>query len=272
MHRHVTAPRARPTLVVVLHGDAPFRPPKYQHTLARQVATAHPSGPGVVEADIVYSTWLYIYSHYTHPICARYPMAFSEAALKENYRNFSDEKLMRLAAEDAAKLRPEALALLQEELGVRGLAEVAQKEIAAQFRVLSEAEVEGYCALIQAVPCPICHSSTTPLNATITNKVSSFIFLATWKEELAIACPNCLDKLSESATSHSIIVGWWGIPWGIIRTIKAINSNKKMARSHHVQSPNSALKAFVVDNVRSLDEIKGNVNHLHAFLLSLRLK
>jgi hypothetical protein len=43
-------------------------------------------------------------------------MAYSETALRENYRKFSDEKLMRLAAEDAAKLRPESLALLQEEL------------------------------------------------------------------------------------------------------------------------------------------------------------
>ena len=199
-------------------------------------------------------------------------MAFSEAALKEKYRKFSDEKLMHIAAEDAAKLRPEALALLQEELEARGLAEVAQKEIDAQFRMLSEPEIEEYCALIQAAPCPICHSATKPLNATVTSKVSSFIFLTTWKEELAIACPSCLDKLSEDATSHSIIVGWWGIPWGIIRTIKAISSNKKLAKSHHVSYPNASLKAFVVDNVRSLDKIKGNVNQLHAFLISLRLK
>lgn len=199
-------------------------------------------------------------------------MAFSEAVLKENYRKFSDEKLMRIAAEDAAKLRPEALALLQGELAERGLGEAAQKEIDAQFRVLSEAEIEEYCALIRAVPCPICHSAAEPLNATVASKVSSFIFLTTWKEKLAIACPNCLDKLSESATSHSIIVGWWGIPWGIIRTVKAISSNKKMAKSHHVPYPNAVLKGFVVNHVRSLDKVKGNVNQLHAFLISLRLK
>lgn len=198
-------------------------------------------------------------------------MAFSEAALRENYRNFSDEKLMRLAAEDAVKLRPEALVLLQEELGVRGLAEMAKKEIDAQFRVLSAGEIEEYCALIQAAPCPICYSSTTPLNATVTSKVSSFIFLTTWKEELVIACPNCLDKLTESATSHSIIVGWWGLPWGIIRTVKAIRSNKKMARSHHVPYPNASLTTFVRGNVRSLDKVKGSINQLHAFLISLRL-
>lgn len=199
-------------------------------------------------------------------------MAQSEATLKENYRKLSDEKLLRLAAEDAAKLRPEALALLQEELGVRGLRESAQAGIEAQLRVLSDAEIDEYCALVRAVPCPVCHSSAQPLNATVTTKVSSFIFLTIWKEELAIACPSCLDKLTESATSHSIIVGWWGIPWGIIRTVKAINSNKRMAKSHHVAYPTAALQAFIINNVRSLDEVKGNVNQLHAFLINLRLK
>ncbi|HEX8426267.1 hypothetical protein [Hymenobacter sp.] len=198
-------------------------------------------------------------------------MAYSETALKENYCKFSDEKLMRLAAEDAARLRPEALVLLQEELAERGLAEAAHKEIAAQLRVLSEAEIEEYCALIRAVPCPICYSVAEPLNATVTSKVSSFIVVTTWKEELAIACPSCLDKLSESATSHSIIAGWWGMPWGIIRTVKAIRFNKKMAKDHHAPSPSVPLKAFVVDNARSLDQVKDNRNQLHAFLIGLRL-
>ena len=40
---HSATRTARPTLVVVLHGDAPFRPPEYQYTLARQVAAAYPN-------------------------------------------------------------------------------------------------------------------------------------------------------------------------------------------------------------------------------------
>ena len=40
---HSSTRTARPTLVVVLHGDAPFRPPVYQYTLARQVAATYPN-------------------------------------------------------------------------------------------------------------------------------------------------------------------------------------------------------------------------------------
>jgi hypothetical protein len=107
---------------------------------------------------------------------------------------------MRLAAEDAAKLRPEALGLLREELGVRGLAEATQGSIAAQLRVLSEEEIDDYCALLRTVPCPICHSAAQPLNASVTNKVSSFMIATTSKQELVVACPSCLDKRTASAT------------------------------------------------------------------------
>ena len=81
-------------------------------------------------------------------------MAVSEAALKENYRRYSDDKLLRIAAEDATKLRPEALVLLKEELHTRGLGETAEKIVAAQFRVFSEEEIAEYCELLQAQPCP----------------------------------------------------------------------------------------------------------------------
>ena len=178
---------------------------------------------------------------------------------------------MRLASEDAAKLRPEALVLLREELSVRGLTEAAQVSIAAQLRVLSEEEIDQYCALIRAVPCPICHSTAQPLNASVTAKVSSFMIVTTTKNELVVACPSCLDKRSESATSHCTYLGWWCIPWGIIRTIQGLAFNRKMAESHHVAYPNASLRSFVVDNIDLIDAAEGNVNRLHAFLIALSL-
>lgn len=194
-------------------------------------------------------------------------MAFSEATLKENYRKLSNEKLLGIAAEDAAKLRPEALTLLREELEVRGLAQTTQAGIDAQLRVLSAAEIDEYCALLRAVPCPICHSAAQPLNATVTSTVSSFIVVTTSKEKLAVACLGCLDKLSEKAISHSMFLGWWGI----IRTVQALLFNKKMAKSHHALHANPLLKAFVVDDFRAVDAAEGNVNKLHAFLISSSL-
>ena len=47
-------------------------------------------------------------------------MAVSEAELKENYRRLADDKLLRIASEGAATLRPEALVLLKADVTQTG--------------------------------------------------------------------------------------------------------------------------------------------------------
>ena len=193
-------------------------------------------------------------------------MAVSEAALKENYRRLSDDKLMRIASEDATKLRPEALVLLKEELSTRGLTETAERAIEAQFRVVSEAEIAEYCGLLQAQPCPICRSSTQRLNATLTSKVISFLVMTTWKKQFAIACPTCLDKLNRDASISTALLGWWGFPWGVIRTIQALIANGKMDKTNHLPYPNDLLKAFVVSNVGRIEAVRDNAPDLQALI------
>lgn len=197
-------------------------------------------------------------------------MAVSETALKENYRRLSDDKLLRIAAEDATKLRPEALVLLKAELNTRGLSETAEKVIAAQFRVLSEAEIAEYCRLLQVQPCPICRLSTQRLNATLTSKVISFLVMTTWKKQFAIACPTCLDKLNRDASTTSALLGWWGFPWGIIRTIQALIANGKMAKTNHAPYPNDLLRTFVVSNVGRIETMRDNAIDLQALIRATR--
>ncbi|RYU81010.1 hypothetical protein [Hymenobacter persicinus] len=198
-------------------------------------------------------------------------MAVSEDILRENYRRLSDDKLLRIVSEDAVRLRPEALALLQDELRTRGLAEVAEQSVQAQFRVLDEAGVQEYCALLQAQPCPLCQSAARPLNATITSKVLSFLVMTTQKKAFAIACPGCLDTLSREANTSSALLGWWGVPWGLIRTPQALIFNNKMAKGHHLPYANDLLKAFVVSNVGRIEAAKGNPADLQNIIRAPRL-
>lgn len=180
-------------------------------------------------------------------------MAVSESKLRENYRRLPDDKLLRIATEDAAKLRPEALTLLREELRTRGLAAKAERAIAAQFRVLSADEVMEYCALLRALPCPVCHSSTQLLNATMTSKVLSFVVMTTEKKQFFVACPRCLDKLSRDADIYTASLGWWGFPGGVISTVRALLFNRKMAKMHHWVRPNDLLQSFVVQNISRIE-------------------
>ena len=199
-------------------------------------------------------------------------MAVSEAELKENYRRLADDKLLRIASEGAATLRPEALVLLKAELSARGLGEVAERSIAAQLRVVSEAEVAAYSALLRAQPCPICRSTAQPLNATITSKVISFVVMTTSKKRFVVACPACLDKLHHEATTTSALLGWWGFPWGIIRTAQALIANSKMAKANHASHPNDLLMAFVVQNIGRIEAARDNAPDLQALISTRHLR
>jgi len=198
-------------------------------------------------------------------------MAVSEADLKANYQRLSDAKLLRIAAESATKLRPEALVLLKDELATRGLLATAEKAIEVQFTVVDEAGIAAYCALLQSQACPICRSTAQPLNATLTSKVMSFLVVTTWKKQLTIACPTCLDKLNRDASTSTALLGWWGFPWGVIRTIQALIANGKMAKTNHAPYPNDLLKSFVVGNTARIEAVRNTPADLQALLKAIQL-
>lgn len=198
-------------------------------------------------------------------------MAISEAALKANYRRYSDEKLLRIVSEDAAKLRPEALVLLREEMAARGLAAVAERAIKVQLRVATEADIAKYCGLLQAQPCPRCCSTGQPLNAASISKVLSMLVLTFREKQFAIVCPTCLGKLIREASNITVLLGWWGVPWGVVRTIRALRSNRKTLETNHVPYPNELLKAFVKRNVGRIEAVKDDENALQQLLATANL-
>ena len=83
-----------------------------------------------------------------------------------------------------------------------------------------------------------------------------------------IGSPDALDKANTNALIKTAILGWWGIPWGIIRTIQAINLNIKNKRSNRVDGPNDYLRSFVLSRVGQIEAFKDNPNKL-AEIISL---
>lgn len=99
----------------------------------------------------------------------------------------------------------------------------------------------------------------------------SLLVFTTWKKQFAIACPACLDKLSHDASTTSALLGWWGFPWGIIRTVQALHFNSKMAKTNHAAHPNDLLKSFVVANVGRIEAARDNAADLRALLSATHL-
>jgi hypothetical protein len=189
--------------------------------------------------------------------------------LRKNYENLNDSKLIALATQDATSLRPEALELLKQVLKERGLSSDLEKGIEAQLQA-NPYTIGIYADLLRKQPCPISNSSDEKLNATMTTNVISFILMTQRKKKLIVACPDCLDKANNDAIMKTAIVGWWGFPWGIIRTIQALISNNKMKKQNRLLDANDLFLTFVEKRIGLIEVNKNSPEHLQLMIQSTK--
>ncbi|MEP7318843.1 MAG: hypothetical protein ABI921_08870, partial [Panacibacter sp.] len=153
--------------------------------------------------------------------------------VREAYQKMPDQELIRVLTQDAAGLTPEAQEVVKEEIKKRNLDPNIIKGVDAQQKSYTNAEIDVYCEIIQRLPCPVTGSTSEKLNATLTAEVTSFIFFTQYREKIIIGSPDILDKASSAALKKTALLGWWAIPEGILKSIKAIVINiesKKLNR------------------------------------------
>ena len=176
--------------------------------------------------------------------------------VRETYRKMSDVELERVATQDAAGLTPEAREIVQEEIQRRNLSTAILEGVEAQNKTYTVAEIDAYCELLRVLDCPVCGASDVKLNATLTSEVISVILFTHRRKELKVACPDCLDKANSGAIAKSAVLGWWGIPWGIVRTVQALAANMKSKQTNHIEGPNHYLRSFVLAKIGQVETYK----------------
>jgi len=186
--------------------------------------------------------------------------------VKEYYQKKTDTELIQAVTTDAAGLTPEAQEVIKEEIIKRKLDPSVIKGLEAQNKTYTIEEVDNYCNLIRQLNCPICGTSHAALNATETSEVMSFIVFTQWKNRIKVGCPDCLDKANESALTTTALAGWWGIPWGIIRTIQAIVQNIKNKKTNHSDTPNDFLRSYTLSKIGILETYKDNKEKLQQII------
>ncbi|MEO6521447.1 MAG: hypothetical protein ABIN91_07215 [Mucilaginibacter sp.] len=188
--------------------------------------------------------------------------------IRKTYERKTDEELVRVVTQNSAGLTPEAIDVVKAELKKRNIDASVARSVDAQNKQYTIEEIDAYCAIIQNLPCPVTGSTDEKLNATIVAEVISFIIFTNYKKKMLIASPDALDKANNNALVKTAILGWWGIPWGIIKTIQAINLNIKNKRSNRADGPNDYLRGFVLSRVGQIEAFKDNPNKL-AEIISL---
>ncbi|MBO9728583.1 MAG: hypothetical protein J7623_08100 [Chitinophaga sp.] len=168
--------------------------------------------------------------------------------VQERYEKMSNDELIYLVTHDGAGLTPAALVIAKNEIAKRGLKGGYADALEMQNKTYTIEEIDAYCSLINDLKCPICGERSTPLNGTVTTEVISFILMMQTRTAVYVGCPDCLDDLSNAALNKTVILGWWSF-WGIFKTIGAIIDNIKYKRANHYESPNIALRYFVLSHI-----------------------
>ena len=157
------------------------------------------------------------------------------ASTADRLRAATDADLLDTARTQTRRLPPRARAALHAEIEARGLT-VGPVEPSIE---------DDLVAAVRALPCPRCGRTEAPLNAGHVSRTISYLVLTTYRDDVVVACPDCLAAEARNALLLTAFFGWWGFPWGPIRSIQSISTSRRTLREHAQAEPTDALERFV---------------------------
>jgi len=91
-------------------------------------------------------------------------------------------------------------------------------------RQLPAAEVEQKIMSIHQGLCPKCHGSG-PVDLHVSHRVWSALYVTSWQSRQQMCCTSCGNRNKLGDAAFSLLLGWWGIPWGLVMTPIQIGKN-----------------------------------------------
>lgn len=188
--------------------------------------------------------------------------------IAKHYAKMSDSDIIRISTQEAKGLRPEVFEIIENEISKRNLNPDIMKGAVAQTKKYTLKELEVYAEKLRILSCPICNQKTEKLNGTISFTVKSFVFISTFGRKPIIACPNCLDNENQKSINSTLLLGWWGIPWGILKTPMYIYKNINIKKHNHDKKPNDTLIAFTLQNIGEIETYSEDPEKLKRIIAS----
>lgn len=176
----------------------------------------------------------------------------------ESYARMSDRELEISATRNSAGLRPEVIEIIKNELIKRKMNFDILYGVMVQNSKLSMQDILKYAYILRTIPCPYCRNPNKKINATVIHTVQSFLIVTTSKKAIKIGCPDCLEKQNNDAILSSAILGWWGFPWGIIKTPIYIWRNFQEKKQNYLDTPNNTFLSFILSRIGEIETYKND--------------
>ncbi|MEW4566938.1 hypothetical protein AB1L88_03635 [Tautonia sp. JC769] len=80
-----------------------------------------------------------------------------------------------------------------------------------------EEEVRKHVEQAHRSDCPVC-GGPGPVDVHVTHHIWSLVFISSCQNRIHICCRSCGMKARVRAVFGSGLLGWWGVPWGMLGT------------------------------------------------------
>jgi len=115
----------------------------------------------------------------------------------------------------------------------------------ALSRQIPESAIKEQVWKFHQGPCPKC-SGAGPVDVHVSHKVWSALVLTQWSSTPQTSCRGCGMKSQLAGTFFSLVLGWWGFPWGLLLTPIQIGRNLfGIARPPEPSKPSAQLEKIV---------------------------
>ena len=97
--------------------------------------------------------------------------------------------------------------------------------------------------------CPKCQGPG-PVDVRTSYRVYSVVLMTSWRNDPQIRCRSCGVKAQIGDAIFSLVLGWWGFPWGLIMTPVQVTRNVvAMFSKAHMETPSDELQRQVSLNL-----------------------
>lgn len=168
--------------------------------------------------------------------------------IKKNYSKMPIEKIEEMAGGDTAGYELAILSILHHEVIERSSNDYLVRVAKAQQEELFQPELLKLVDQVKKCSCPDCDRSHVELRSNWVRNVISFILMTTNKKHPYIACPICLAKTRKKNFGLTFFFGWWGFPWGLIKTPISMISHF-LDQKNESENTNEMMSDFVVKNL-----------------------
>ncbi len=107
---------------------------------------------------------------------------------------------------------------------------------------IPDEQVDQFVREVHEGPCPRC-DGRGPIDVHTSYRVWSAVLMTQWSSRPLVCCRACGVKKAIGDTLFSALVGWWGLPLGLVMTpVQVIRNLISLVRSPDLTRPTPALR------------------------------